>query len=331
MSLKKIFIIMEANMKKFLLLVIITVLLPINYLFAQNSVKYTFFITDPCDLTTYALDFNENTFFEGESFVVEPQNLSDLTSSLAIYQPLYDALVGSVFGLEDGALDNDIKMGIWLQQLECDSALIQDPTGNKEPLFMFWGVVVEENGVFYGFEDFFYLKNNKRAFLKIPNSGPFQNLLNILNIQYDDLTFVYFQNNQVVDQGISWDIQPDTTTLWLTHFSRFGGGKGTLSGVTGVEEIDIPTQYKLYQNYPNPFNPSTIIRYSIPESGMVSLKVYNALGVEVKTLITEYQPTGIYEVEFNSGSAYKGLSSGVYFYQLKVNNYVDTKKMILIK
>lgn len=94
------------------------------------------------------------------------------------------------------------------------------------------------------------------------------------------------------------------------------------------------TEYKLEQNYPNPFNPSTVISYQLPVSGNVTLKVYDLLGNRVATLIDEYKTVGKYEIEFNSHSGLSGikeLPSGVYFYQLKAGEFVQTKKMLLIK
>ena len=89
----------------------------------------------------------------------------------------------------------------------------------------------------------------------------------------------------------------------------------------------IPENFILYQNYPNPFNPTTTIAYQIPERDFVTLKVYDILGREVATLVNEEKPAGTYEVQF----AGRGLTSGIYFYQLKSGNYLETKKMILIK
>ncbi len=87
------------------------------------------------------------------------------------------------------------------------------------------------------------------------------------------------------------------------------------------------TDYQLYQNYPNPFNPSTVIRYSIKKQTIVTLKIYNILGQEVKTLVNEEKAPGTYEVNFNAA----GLSNGVYFYRLKAGMYNNIKKMILLK
>ena len=85
--------------------------------------------------------------------------------------------------------------------------------------------------------------------------------------------------------------------------------------------------YSLSQNYPNPFNPSTKINYNVSEPGFVQLKVYNVLGVEVATLINEQKFAGNYTVDFDASR----LSSGVYFYSLSVNNFTQTRKMILEK
>jgi len=90
---------------------------------------------------------------------------------------------------------------------------------------------------------------------------------------------------------------------------------------------EVPFTYELSQNYPNPFNPSTTIRYQLPQEGFVTLKIYDILGREVKTLINEEKVKGKYEVNFNASN----LASGVYLYRLKVNDYVAVKKLMLLK
>jgi len=94
-------------------------------------------------------------------------------------------------------------------------------------------------------------------------------------------------------------------------------------------EFGLPTVYKLEQNYPNPFNPSTIISYSLPKAGFVSLKVYDVLGNLVTTLVNEHQSAGVYSKQFIAGN-YQ-LSSGIYFYTLQSENFNDTKKLILLR
>ncbi len=103
----------------------------------------------------------------------------------------------------------------------------------------------------------------------------------------------------------------------------------SVSNATAVSENnDIrPSDYALTQNYPNPFNPTTNINFKIPQSGFVSLKVYNILGDEVATLVNGVKPAGNYTVNFNAAS----LASGVYFYRLQAGNFTQNRKMILLK
>ncbi|MCF6269837.1 MAG: T9SS type A sorting domain-containing protein [Melioribacteraceae bacterium] len=103
--------------------------------------------------------------------------------------------------------------------------------------------------------------------------------------------------------------------------------------VNGIEQIgsEIPSAYELKQNYPNPFNPTTIINFSIPESGLVTLKVFNILGEEVAELVNDVKSAGSYEVSFDATSALGGLTSGIYIYRIKIRNYTAAKKMLLLK
>jgi len=100
--------------------------------------------------------------------------------------------------------------------------------------------------------------------------------------------------------------------------------------ITSVSENVItgtPNEFNLSQNYPNPFNPTTNIKFDIPNSGNVSLKVYNELGKEVNNLINSYRSAGKYEINFDATN----LSSGIYFYKLETGDFTATKKMLLIK
>jgi hypothetical protein len=89
--------------------------------------------------------------------------------------------------------------------------------------------------------------------------------------------------------------------------------------------------YALEQNYPNPFNPSTQIKYALPQSGYVTLKVYNLLGAEVTTLVNEFKEAGRYSIELNASNERLNLSSGVYVYSIRVNGFVQTRKMMVLK
>jgi hypothetical protein len=88
-----------------------------------------------------------------------------------------------------------------------------------------------------------------------------------------------------------------------------------------------PISFSLMQNYPNPFNPTTQIKFVIPKSSFVNLKVFDVLGNEVASLVNEEKPAGSYEVEFNATA----LPSAIYFYRIQAGEFVETKKMVLMK
>jgi len=98
------------------------------------------------------------------------------------------------------------------------------------------------------------------------------------------------------------------------------------TGISGSGDI-IPKDFSLSQNYPNPFNPNTVIGYTITGNHNVNLKVFDALGKEIITLVNEKQNTGSYTVNFNG----EGLPSGIYFYKLEAGDFSETKRMILLK
>jgi len=144
--------------------------------------------------------------------------------------------------------------------------------------------------------------------------------------------------------SFSFDLNTDNSdtpdSIWIqfeiagSSVSNYGIGTYALidqlvfDQATEVKSIiQVPNGYSLNQNYPNPFNPLTTIEYSIPKTSHVDLRVFDVLGNEVATLVNEYRPIGIYEVEFEATS----LSSGVYFYKLQAGEYVGTKKMILMR
>jgi Secretion system C-terminal sorting domain len=99
--------------------------------------------------------------------------------------------------------------------------------------------------------------------------------------------------------------------------------------ITGMQSRNSQqlTEYVLYQNYPNPFNPTTNIRFSIPHPGFVSLKVYDILGKEVAILVNEVNPAGRYDIKFDGSN----VSSGIYFYVLRSGDFVQSRKMLLLK
>jgi len=97
--------------------------------------------------------------------------------------------------------------------------------------------------------------------------------------------------------------------------------------IVGVNDINVPVEYYLEQNYPNPFNPSTTINFAIEKQGEVELKVYDILGSEITTLVSNELASGNYQINFDASE----LPSGIYIYQLKTNNFIQSRRMMLLK
>jgi hypothetical protein len=156
------------------------------------------------------------------------------------------------------------------------------------------------------------------------------------NVQTNDLAFdetgaLYGVIGGATDIGKLISIDKTTavgTEIGETGYTNVQSLAYRTSGTSSIrEEDDIPGTFSLEQNYPNPFNPNTKIEYKIAETGFVTLKVYDVVGNEIATLVNEQKPAGSYELQFDASS----LTSGVYFYQLKASNFIQTKKMLLIK
>ncbi len=109
------------------------------------------------------------------------------------------------------------------------------------------------------------------------------------------------------------------------HLDSCNGGPDNMMGVEIISEI--PDDYMLHANYPNPFNPVTTMKYDLPFDSEVTLTVYDMLGREVVTLVNEMKSAGRYSVTFNAA----GLPSGMYFYKIKAHDFVQVRKMILLK
>ncbi len=119
---------------------------------------------------------------------------------------------------------------------------------------------------------------------------------------------------------------------WTSEWAQFNPKNYEVIGINQISSI-VPDKFTLSQNYPNPFNPTTNLEFGIPASqgesklGFVSLKVYDVLGKEVASLVNGNLNPGIYKYDFDAS----GLTSGIYFYTLKVNEFSETKRMMLLK
>lgn len=154
----------------------------------------------------------------------------------------------------------------------------------------------------------------------------------------NDGTFGY--QNISVRYWTSTQVSPnDANTIMLyNNLGNIGMGSGDKefgycvrcikdNNINEVMKGEVPYKFILFQNYPNPFNPSTTIKYSLPKSEFVTIRIYDALGREIVTLVNEKLLPGDYEVKFDASS----LVSGIYFYKLISGNLLSVKKMILIK
>ena len=159
----------------------------------------------------------------------------------------------------------------------------------------------------------------------------------LMEIEYYELNW-----GDTVINDFSWKINTETLAsgfgLILNWYEEPGGLNKLIRGcvidgdtfgiITTVEEdTQSPKEFYISQNYPNPFNPITKIRFRTANFGFVSLKVYDVLGNEIRTLVNEEKPAGEYEVTINGS----GLASGVYVYRLKTNGKIISKKMILLQ
>jgi hypothetical protein len=155
------------------------------------------------------------------------------------------------------------------------------------------------------------LNNPSMGFPNI-SPGDIVSSMSTSTLVYNDSTFPGYFNLSFAIQSVGYRYWTDTI----------------LFTPTGVDDVQlVPTEFSLSQNYPNPFNPVTTIKYQIPHRSRVSLKIYDILGSEIVELVNEEQEVGYYNAEFNAAK----LSSGVYFYRLQSGDFVQTRKMILLK
>ena len=165
-------------------------------------------------------------------------------------------------------------------------------------------------------------------------------LLKKLGLNTEDITMAFYSDTAGFDTteitNVVIDSSRNRIIADVAHFSTlvlYGESKGVPTGVDELSSItQIPKKFSLEQNYPNPFNPDTKIIYQIPKSTRVMIKIYNILGQEVRTLVDKEQRSGKYEVIWEGkNNLGNPLSSGIYVYQMKTKDFINTKKMMLIR
>jgi hypothetical protein len=295
---------------------------------------FTFVDTPPSKLVntnSYQVTFLGNAPFLAQGTVVPTPNLAsgkintttysesfETSRQSAVSDALWDSTNVSAhtgtFSLAILNYPNSANASVYIPQIK----------GNGTPHLSFWTICRTEAGKDFGKVEL--SKNRGKTWIEV--------------LSLDESSHAEWSAGQNVWFKKDVDLSSYATDTILIRFrlvsdastSKFGWliDDITLSPVvTAVAEdfSGIPVEYSLKQNFPNPFNPSTKIQYALKEAGFVTVKVYDVLGKEIRNVVNTRQEAGWHAVEFDGSK----LPSGVYIYQLQVNNYVETKKMLLIK
>jgi|GEM_PF-2712156 len=198
--------------------------------------------------------------------------------------------------------------GIWAGAGKLHFSADNGETWVEKDPFLTASLIVNGNNIFQGKEGFAYSTDGGESFTD------------------------YNEGITKIDRVLSMLFDGEFIIIGLDGPGIYKIAASELGITTSVEQTEeLANNYELSQNYPNPFNPSTTIKFSIPESGFVSLKVYDLLGKEVASVVNEELNAGSYTVSFDASQSSQDLSSGIYFYRLEANSFVQTKKLTLIK
>jgi hypothetical protein len=205
-------------------------------------------------------------------------------------------------------------------------SLIEDSTIETSDFSAFSYYLITESSQddYYPFTPFaFKFRRNDSTFIR---TGEFENYYYSYSDNYTRLINskpAIGPLSEVAGGTVSYTIWEDSSN---NKINLFGIKRVDYLGTVENNSWSV-AKFTLSQNYPNPFNPTTTVNYQIPELSFVTLKVYDVLGNEIATLVNEEKPAGSYEVDFSGNN----LTSGIYFYQLQAGEFIETKKMILLK
>ncbi len=234
-------------------------------------------------------------------------------------------------------IDWDGNGNLYISSFSGDNVRKFDTNGNDLGLFINSNLLGPTNIWFDAAGDMLVSDYNGTAVKRFDNTGTYVNnfLTGLSNSEGVD----FFPNgNILIGNGATSSVKLfDNAGNYIEDFISSGAGNLLTPNAVVIRENNAVSvsgsgnsfinNYILEQNYPNPFNPGTIISFSIPNSEFTQLKIYDALGIEINSLVNEYKQSGNYDIEFNA----ENLPNGIYFYRLISGNYSDTKKMILLK
>lgn len=296
------------------------VLISFTFLAAQPySVTYNVNVPVDCEGTSQVL-VATGSAMEGSEFTFPKITLP---APFDYYQSFAAVFSEAVIGLPEGSLNENVTFNVNLEPFFCGT--------ESETLLNVLNLTVEVVGDNSGAHppfSYYDFNEGKRAYLKLKAENLF-NYLESYGTTLEEMLGWFYKEGFTPDfTGIEFKYTngDEYVVFNFAHFSKIAIGK-LLSPTDVKNNGAIPTEYKLNQNYPNPFNPSTKISYSLPNSGYTTLTIYNSIGVEVETLVSEEKSAGNYEIVFDASK----LSSGIYFYNLTSGNFQSTRKMILIK
>jgi photosystem II stability/assembly factor-like uncharacterized protein len=262
----------------------------------------------------YSNDYGETwtPIFVGDSLAIEDIFFSDLNNGWFCADnfttaPFYNGYIYTI--------END-----WLSQITAPLT--------PQLIHPAYSVNFEQTLVDFEWEK---LENSLYRF-QLSTDSLFSSFYVIVNSSNGDTTFygnnLYIKNLKQVpcllNQKYYWRVRSENLN-GVSDWSEIRSF--TTNSTTSVADQTIPDKITLHQNYPNPFNPTTTINYDLDSKQFITLKVYDVLGNVVVTLVNEEKPAGSYEVDFNA----LNVSSGVYFYKLTSGNFIETKKMVLLK
>jgi hypothetical protein len=301
---------------------IITILLFSFFTISAQPFRINYQVTiDNCD-NSDSFEIMSGTMQEGESFTFQSVNLPAEYSSA---QFLYNIFVGAEFGIPTGSLIENIDLKINMGDFWCDFGVLEQPEGVFRLFSLYFEITGENSG--YNPDLYYWFEQNQEAFIKL-NMDKISYFLNILQIEDPNDIKVFYVSEDGIDQNaIRKEIATNNFIIYAQHFSLISAG--IVEGTTNINEdgTKLINDYSLKQNHPNPFNPTTIINYTLQNTGFTKLSVYNAIGEEVKVLVNKNQSAGKYSINFNATD----LPSGLYFYSLTSGNFKQTNKMVLLK